>query len=164
MDVGRDGHIDWDDLCRFTERHMAFLADGKPIYATSNGFNPQMRLSDVSEPLKNAEIGQYVQVLWENEWYNAEILDTSGEKYKIRYVDSDSSSDEWVPGKKVRGVTFERFWSGAAVEIQSSADDEWYTGRVLESWESLHFCHYDDYGPEYDEWFGPSRIRRKTSK
>lgn len=89
-------------------------------------------------------------------------MDTSGEKYKIRYVDSDSSSDEWVPGKKIRGVTFERFWTGAAVEMQSSADDEWYPGRVLESWESLHFCVYDDYGPEYDEWFGPSRIRRKT--
>jgi hypothetical protein len=89
-------------------------------------------------------------------------VDTSGEKYKIRYVDSDSSSDEWVPGKKIRGVTFERFWTGAAVEMQSSADDEWYPGRVLESWESLHFCVYDDYGPEYDEWFGPSRIRRKT--
>jgi hypothetical protein len=33
---------------------------------------------------------------------------------------------------------------------------------VLESWETLHFCRYEDYGAEYDEWFGPSRIRRKT--
>ena len=59
-------------------------------------------------------------------------------------------------------LTVEPFWIGAPVEVQSSADDEWYPGRVLERWESLHFCHYDDYGPEYDEWFGPSRIRHKA--
>lgn len=164
MDVGCDGYIDWDDLCRFTERHMAFVADGKPIFATSNGFDPHLRLSDVTQPLKDTQIGQYVQVLWENEWYNAEILETNGEKYKIHYVDSDASSDEWVTTRKMRGVTFEPFWIGAPVEIQSSADDEWYPGRVLARWESLHFCHYDDYGPEYDEWFGPSRIRHKTSQ
>ncbi len=162
MDVGRDGQIDWDDLCRFTEQRMAFLADGKPMYATWNGLNPHLRLSDVAEPLKDPQIGQYVQALWENEWYNAEILDTYGEKYKIQYVDFDSSSDEWVAAKKIRAVPFERFWIGAPVEIRSSADDAWYPGRVLERWESLHFCHYDDYGPEYDEWFGPSRIRRKA--
>ena len=164
MDLGADGHIDWDDLCRFTERHMAFLADGKPSFATRNGFNPHLRLSDVTAPLNDPQIGQYVQVLWENAWYNAEILAARAEKYRVRYVDADSSSDEWVTAKKMRGVTFERFWTGAPVEIQSSADDAWYPGRVIESWESLHFCRYDDYGPEYDEWFGPGRIRRKTSQ
>lgn len=163
MDVGRDGQVDWDDLCRFTERRMAFLADGRPVFATSNGFNPHLWLSDVSEPLSDPQVGQYVQVFWENEWYNAEILETRSEKCKIRYADSDASDDEWVTAKRMRGVNFERFWNGAAVEIRSSADDEWYPGRVLESWESLHYCSYDDYGPEYDEWFGPSRIRRKTS-
>jgi hypothetical protein len=164
MDLGRDGYIDWGDLCQFTERHMAFLSDGKPIFATCNGFDPHLRFSEVAEPLADPQIGQYVQVLWENEWYNAEILETRGEKYKIRYVDSDASSDEWVTEKRMRGVTFVRFWVGAPVEMRSSADDEWYPGRVLQAWESLHFCQYDEYGPEYDEWFGPSRIRRKTGK
>lgn len=31
--------------------------------------------------------------------------------------------------------------------------------NVLDHWESLHLCRYDGYGPEYDEWFGPRRIR-----
>jgi hypothetical protein len=164
MDIGRDGRIDWGDLCRFTERRMAFLAEGKPIFATSDGFDPHLRLSDVSKPLSDPQIGQYVQVFWEDEWYNAEILETRGNEYKIRYVDYDAVSDEWVLAKRIRGVDFERFWIGAPVEVQSSADNDWYPARVLESWESLHFCRYDDYGPEYDEWFGPSRIRRKASK
>jgi hypothetical protein len=164
MDFDRDGQVDWQDLCHFTERRMAYLADGKPIFTTSNGFNPRLLLSEVAKPLSDPQIGQYVQVLYEDEWYNAEILETRGGKYKIRYADYDSSSDEWVEAERVRGMLVERFWVGAPVEIRSSADDEWYPGRVLESWETLHFCSYDDYGTEYDEWFGPSRIRRKTGK
>ena len=161
VDVGRDGSVDWDDLCRFTEKHMAFYAEGKPIFSTSIGFNPHLLLSEVTKPLSDSKIGQYVQVLWDGDWYNAEILDTRSGEYKIHYAGYDSSSDEWVTAKQMREFAFERFRIGAQVEIQSPADDEWYPGRVLESWESLHFCHYDDYGPEYDEWFGPSRIRRK---
>lgn len=164
LDAGCDGQIDWDDLCRFTARRMAFLSDGKPLFAASGGFNPHLRLSKVIAPLKDPQIGQYVQVLWEDEWYNAEILDTRSDQYKIRYANSDASEDEWVTLKRMRGVVFEQFWNGAPVEVQSSADDEWYPAHVLENWESLHFCHYDDYGPEYDEWFGPSRIRRPQSR
>jgi len=164
MDVGRDGCVDWADLCQFTGRHMAFFAEGKPVFATSNGFNPSLRLSSVTQPLRDPQIGQYVQVLWEGDWYNAEILDTRGDECKIRYADGDSSSDEWVTARRMRSPAFERFWIGAPVEIQSPADDNWYIGQVLESWESLHFCHYNDFGPEYDEWFGPSRIRRKPIK
>jgi hypothetical protein len=164
MDAGRDGRVDWDDLCRFTERHMAFFAEGKPVFATNTGFDPYLWLSDVTNPLSDPQIGQYIQVLWKGEWYGAEILETRGDECKIHYAAYDSSSDEWAPAKRMRGFAFERFWIGAPVEIQSPADDAWYPGRVLESWETLHFCHYDDCGPEYDEWFGPSRIRRKTSK
>ena len=162
LDLEQNGRVDWTDLCRFTERHLAFFAEGKPIFATSRGFDPHLQLSAVTKPLSDPQIGQFVQVLAEDEWYGAEIVDLRGAEYKIHYPEYDASNDEWVTAKRMRGFTFERFWVGAPVEIQSPADNEWYPGRVLESWETLHFCHYEEYGPEYDEWFGPSRIRRKT--
>ena len=30
----------------------------------------------------------------------------------------------------------------------------------MEAWESLHYCRFDGYSPAYDEWVGPSRMRR----
>lgn len=163
MDLERDGRVDWDDLCRFTERQMAFVAEGKPSFATTGSFNPNLELAVVSSPRTDSQIGQQVEVLWKDKWYHAEILETRGAEYKVHYTNYSTSSDEWVTLDRVRGPVFERFWIGAPVEIQAASSKKWYPALVLQTWESLHFCRYDGYGPEYDEWIGPSRIRRKAA-
>jgi hypothetical protein len=164
LDREQNGRVNWDELCRFTARQMALVAEGKPMFAASGAFDPRLELATVSKPLSDPQIGQMVEAQWDGEWYNAEILEVRGAEYKIHYTDYTSGSDEWVTMARIRSLSFERFWLGAPVEIQDTSGPKWYPARVLETWENLHFCRYDDYGPEYDEWIGPSRIRRVGSK
>lgn len=161
VDREHNGRVNWDELCRFTERQMAIVAEGKPVYANSGSFDPHLEFSTVSTKLSDPQIGQHVEVEWKAKWYNAEILEVRDAQYKIHYTDYTSSSDEWVTMERIRVRSTERFWLGAPVEIQAASSKKWYPGRVLETWENMHFCRYDGYGPEYDEWFGPSRIRRR---
>ena len=41
VDLDGDGHIELDELANFSEKHMAFVAEGKPMFATTNGFDPK---------------------------------------------------------------------------------------------------------------------------
>lgn len=46
--------------------------------------------------------GEGVQVYWQGQWYPAEILKTSGNRYFIHYKGYEASWDEWVVPARVR--------------------------------------------------------------
>jgi hypothetical protein len=44
--------------------------------------------------------GDSVRILWKGEWYPGQVLEISGDSYKVTYNGYDSSWDEWVePGR-----------------------------------------------------------------
>jgi hypothetical protein len=45
VDLNGDGYIELEELARFSEAHMAFVAEGKPMFAITNNFNPRLILS-----------------------------------------------------------------------------------------------------------------------
>lgn len=159
VDLNGDGQIDWADLARYTERHMAFVAEGKPMFGVANGFSPNLCIADVKGSLADPQVGAYVEVEAKGQWYKAEILAVKGAQFYVHYTNYGADSDEWVEHKRVRAFAPPRFWRGARVELQGASSGRWYPGYVLQAWEDMYFCRYDGYGPEYDEWFGASRIR-----
>lgn len=48
-----------------------------------------------------------VEVEWEGEWYNAQVLKIEENSYYITYLDYDSSWDEWVNASRIRKRTKE---------------------------------------------------------
>lgn len=74
--------------------------------------------------------------------------DTKGSTYK-----------EWVPANQVRDFKFTHCQPGTRVQVKGAASGKWFAATLLGAWESLHYCKFDGYSPNYNEWVGPSRIK-----
>ncbi len=159
VDADADGYVTLGELGRFTERHMAFVAEGKPELFMSPGFSKETRIASVSKPKKDERIGRYVKAEWHGAWYKAEVEDADGARVKVHYTSYDHKSDEWLGPERVKEPDAPRFAPGDKVEAQASGSKKWYPAKVLERWEAMHLVHWDGYSSAYDEWMGPSRIR-----
>lgn len=160
LDRDGDGHIDLKELADYTEHYMAFCAEGKPMFGTTSGFNPRLRLAAVKGKKKDAGIGKLIEVQSNKKWYPAEILDEKDRELRIHFTaDTKPVNDRWVPASATRAPVYPQFKVGSKVEVQRSGGEEWHPATVVENWESLHLCRCDGLTAAYDEWFGPSRIR-----
>lgn len=159
VDLNGDGKIELEELARYTEKHMAFVAEGRPMFVATNGFNPGLVLAETDGKKSSPEIGNYIEAKVGGKWLKAEIIDTKPGKVEVRFADSDDGDDTWIPREKTRAFQFPRYAVGARVEVKAAGSGKWYPATVLGSWESLSYCRYDDWSPAYDEWVGPGRIR-----
>lgn len=160
VDRSDSGHIALQQLAGYTQHYMAFVAEGKPCFSTTSGFDPRLRLAPVRGQKKSPPVGKLVEVWSRRSWVPAEVVDVKGNRFKVHYTaDTKSDKDEWVAKPQVRSPACERFPIGSNVELQGGSDRKWYPGVVLNTGELLHYCRYEGYAPAYNEWFGPSRIR-----
>ena len=67
-----------------------------------------------------------------------------------------------VPGNNARQSDANEFRVGQAVSVQWGS--RWWDAQVLEVENGRYYISYDGYGPEWDEWVGPERIRRRTAE
>jgi len=158
VDLNGDGRINLDELARFAEKHMAFVAEGKPMFITTNGFNPRLVLADATGKKKDPQIGQYVEALYKGKWKKAEITDVRPGGLRVHHTERNSTYNDWVTLDQVRPYTFQQFRRGSKVEARGS-NGKWLPATVVESWESLQLCLFDSYSTAYDEWIGPGNIR-----
>ena len=164
VDLNGDGSIDFDELSRFAEAHMAFAADGKPIFATTGTLPASLVLAKTSGPKPAGRAGERLEVEWRGKWYRAEVHEQKGDKLLIHYTSSHQhKDDEWVGPERTRSFTFPRYEVGARVEIKASSG-QWYPGTVLARYEHLHYCHYDGYSAAWDKWMPHARIRVPSGK
>ena len=158
VDLNGDRQITLDELAAYTAHYMAFAAEGKPIFKTTGGFDPKLRLATTATQ-KSPRAGELLEARSGYRWAKAEILDSQAERCKIHFTrDTKTNGDGWVAAKTLRPFEFERFAVGATVNVQDD-DDAWHPAQVLERFESLHRCRYKSRSSVPDEWFGPSRIR-----
>jgi hypothetical protein len=129
---------------------LALLLCGSPAHA---------QVAQVAPPTWAK--GAAVEVLWQGEWYPAQIVRANHGWYRIHYVGYADSWDEFVDGSRVRARQAERPkgpWSvGDAVEVDWKGS--WYQAKVVEvnhGWSRIHYAGYDASG---DEIVDESHIR-----
>ncbi len=105
--------------------------------------------------------GAAVEVLWQGEWYPAQIVRANHGWYKIHYEGYADSWDELVDGSRVRARQAARPkgpWSvGDAVDVDWKGS--WYQAKVIEvnhGWYRIHYVGYDASG---DEIVDDARLR-----
>ncbi|MBS0209640.1 MAG: caspase family protein [Planctomycetes bacterium] len=158
VDLDRDHQITLDELARYTARYMAFAAEGKPCFTTTGSFDPQLRFAE-SASQKGPRAGELLEAKSGDGWAKAEILESKQDRFKIHFTrDTKTTHDDWVTADSLRPFHFQNQPVGTLVNVQDS-NDKWRGAKVVERWESLHRCRFDDETPVPDEWFGPSRLR-----
>lgn len=167
VDEDADGAVSLADLANYASRHMAFIAEGRSISLISPGLSPSYALAKAARK-SHPRVGERLEVEWpapaagsseRGSFYAAEVIEARGEELKVHYTANlKTESDEWISPQRTRPFRPARYEEGAAVSVKSSSK-KWYPARVKARFESLHLCSYDGWSSEYDEWFGPSRIR-----
>ena len=165
MDADESGSVEFLELCVFAESYMAFVAEGKPLYAVTGNFPPGLVLAKVDREAKEG-IGFRVEAKEGDTWYKAEIVDLEtnddGEPKRLQVHFTDKNRYDkvmWLAPEKIREFTFTEYEKGTEVEIRD-ATGKWVPGTVIDSFESMHECHYEGKSTAYDEWMSPSRIRK----
>ena len=57
-----------------------------------------------TRPVQSAlfHVGASIEAEWNGDWWEAEILDTSGYLHFVRFMNKSSAWDEWIGGKRIR--------------------------------------------------------------
>jgi len=112
------------------------------------------------------KVGDSASVLWGGKWWPATVLSVNkaGTKCKIRYKGYSSKWDEWVGASRIRILSASSakksgYYSGQSVKVLWGK--KWWNARVLKVSGNRYKIHYDGYGSKWDEWVGPSRIRKR---
>jgi uncharacterized protein (TIGR03067 family) len=160
VDLDQDGFVTFDELSRYTERYMAFAAEGKPMSVTTGRFDPKFRLAKATGKA-GPRVGELVERNRKGSWHKAEILENTPNGIKIHYTrNTKPDDDDVVPADMLREPWFDQFKAGQRVEVFSGVTDQWHNATVIRMQEGLHFCRLDNLPPSRNEWFGPSRIRQ----
>lgn len=169
--LGGDGapDADFDRTVTFAEaeayvaREMRFRAAQRSEARRTPSFPATFALARVDLTrargrVKSAwQIGEYVEVEWKGRWWRAQVIEVDGSRPKVHYLGFEASWDEWVARARVRPPTPIAVRAGDAVSIEWKGKA--WPGVVLEAVDDFARVHYDDYGPEWDEWVTEKRLR-----
>ena len=50
------------------------------------------------------KVGDRIEVQWQGDWYQAQVIEVKGSQYKIHYDGYASSWDEWIDKSRIRAV------------------------------------------------------------
>ncbi|MDT5061840.1 MAG: hypothetical protein QOH63_2299 [Acidobacteriota bacterium] len=101
VDQNLDGEIELSELAHYARARMWSVEEQRTAFTTTKDFSPEMGLVEVWKRA-NSRINERVEVLWEDDWYPATILEVRGSKYKIHYLGYDTEWDEWVDAARLR--------------------------------------------------------------
>lgn len=105
-----------------------------------------------------------VEVLWGGTWWPAEILETRSSLTKVRYTGWGPEWDEWIEPARMRPAASKRPLTNARVgqRVLIEWHGTWWDGEVIEQRSGFSKVHYTGWGPEWDEWVEPARLRATT--
>jgi hypothetical protein len=163
VDLNGDGHVEFSELAAYTELDMGFIERQKSVSAKSPHFPEHWKLAATAGRVK-PRLGERVEALWRDKWYRAQITDVKDRQFRVRYVNFDSTWDEWVGADRTRPYRPKEFSKGEKVDVYWARDQKWYPATVRRAWYGLHFVHYEEFADEDDDWVPPNYVRMRTKK
>lgn len=112
------------------------------------------------------KVGDRGKAPWGGKMYPAEITKINGNQCFIHWYQESGTFDEWkactdfIPdGGAAPAAPASAYSEGDAVMVEWKGS--WWPARVLKAKSDSWLIHYDGYASSWDEWVGPSRIRKK---
>ena len=159
VDADGDTSITLRELAGQIADSLAFADEQLMTFATIGDFDPDTVVAG-ARPRLDPRVGQRIEAESEGDWYPAQIIDARGERVKVHFFGYEESDDEWVTPDRMREMQRVVYPVGARVEVFS--EEEWWGAQVLAVQSGIHHIQYDDFDAEWNEWVGPSRMRKPT--
>jgi len=133
--------------------------------------NVLLKSSEISEKLQfersfllaqSYNIGDYVEVLWEGNWYLGKILEINNSEYCITYPTYDNSWDECIGSDRLRPLEYKNS-TGEILRLNQYVEvlwqNEWYLAKIFENKNDRYCITYVGYDSSWDECINRVRIR-----
>lgn len=133
--------------------------------------NVLLKSSEISEKLQfersfllaqSYNIGDYVEVLWEGNWYLGKILEINNSQYCITYPSYDNSWDECIGSDRLRPLEYKNS-TGEILRLNQYVEvlwqNEWYLAKIFENKNDRYCITYVGYDSSWDECINRVRIR-----
>ncbi|MGD1808252.1 CHAT domain-containing protein [Dapis sp. BLCC M126] len=136
-----------------------------------NWQNLLLKSSEISEKLQfersfllaqSYKVGDYVEVLWEGNWYLGKILEINNNQYCITYPTYESSWDECIGSDRIRPIedknsTEKILRLNQYVEVLWQ--NQWYLAKIFDNKNNQYCITYVGYESSWDECIDRVRIR-----
>lgn len=161
MDRNHDGKVTLNELATYARIDLSAYFGQMVSYATVNQFPGSLELGAVRRKAAPGE-GERIQARdKQDRWSLARVVKREGARTRIRWMQigwDTAASDEWKTADQVRPLpTPPTYPRGTRVEVEWRR--KYWPAVVLKAQDGVHRIHYEGYGPEWDEWVGPRRIR-----
>ncbi|NES67150.1 MAG: hypothetical protein F6K24_18800 [Okeania sp. SIO2D1] len=121
--------------------------------------------SSINQPIllaQNYQVEDYVEVLWEGEWYLGKIFEIKNNQYCITYPTYDDSWDECLGSDRLRLIEYknsteERLRLNQYIEVLWQ--NEWNLAKILEIKNNQYCITYVGHDSSWDECIDRVRIR-----
>lgn len=165
LDHNADGALDYDEVSTFVASEMRYRAvqlSGayrSPAWPANLSF--ATRAGAVVQPLAGRSPFDYVERLDNGTFQLAQIESVESGGYVVRDVWDPDRGPIWLAPDQVREpVPAADRPVGSRVDVMD--DEVHYPAVVLATDHGFHFVHYDDWGPEWDEWVHADVLRDGT--
>jgi len=105
VDLNRDGYITVDELAQNVQRDIRDYEDNHSIYRKTTNFDGQMIVAVTART--NTPRPEPVEVLYEEQWWKARLMERKGDEARIRWIQLGYDSpdqDKWYPLEKIRPI------------------------------------------------------------
>ncbi|NEO57154.1 MAG: CHAT domain-containing protein [Okeania sp. SIO3B5] len=111
---------------------------------------------------QNYQVGDYVEVLWEENWYLGKILEINNNQYCITYPTYDDSWDECLGNDRLRPIQNQNS-SAESLRLNQYIEvlwqNEWYLAKILEIKNNQYCITYVGHDRSWNECIDRVRIR-----
>jgi hypothetical protein len=160
-DTNSDGEITYEEFAKYVNAEMSSLERQKASANTSPDFAKDTVIGAVE--FEDEAMPERAEVLWQEKWYPAKVLEKKDGQSKIRWVSigwDTSASDEWVADSRVRKpppadsempAASSKKWN-IGDKVQVKWHEKWYPGVIKKYNDGQYYIHYTGYEDAYDEW------------
>lgn len=156
IDDDRDGVVTFKELEDNARDDMLFGEEQIATFGYTGGFDRQGVVATARKS-SASRLGERIEAYSSDDYYKGFIIDSKGDKFRVRYYGFEESDDEWVSSRMIRRAVPKQFRVGTHVKVET--EGKWYAARVVQVRGGAHYVTYDGYGHEYDEWVSSDRVK-----
>ena len=159
-DLDASGTTSLQEFARYAEKDMSAFEGQHASYVVPDNWPGGAALAEVIGP-KDGRVGERINALVDNDWWQGRIIDQRGEEFLVRFLGYFKDSDAWLKADEIKPLSHRKTYARGS-RVYCEWQNEWWPAEVLREEGGSHLIRYAGYGEEWDEWAPASRLRARN--
>jgi RNA binding activity-knot of a chromodomain/Peptidase family C25 len=161
VDKNNNGTISLQELAEYIDEEMAIVEGQKSHYYVPESLKSWAIAANIPKK-KDLRIGEKVNVKYGKTDYLGFITNAKPDgMYKVLFYSYANDESEWLPSSRLVSLKIKpTFPVGSNVKSYCIIEKGWFPAKILKTFSTLHYVHYDGYDKKWDEWVSPDLVKK----